>query len=475
MSVLTPERAHPCHRGHAVVIGASLAGLLAARVLSESFAKVTLLDRDTWTDDAQPRGGVPQGAHAHALLSRGREVLEGLFPGLTDDLVRSGAVVGDLQQRCRWYFSGSVLATGESGLQGLAVSRPALEQALRRRVRALPGVRIETGVVVRGLAVDATARRITGVVANDVVADGPPVRRSADLVIDASGRNSRAPVWLDELGYDAPPVDQVRVDVCYATRQFRRQAGSASDLVAVVVGASPDSTLGGALIQQEGERWIFTIGGYHGERPPLDLDGFRSCAAELAPEFAEVANTAEPLDDGKYFRFPASTRHRYERLSRFPERFVVMGDAVCSFNPVYGQGMTVSAVEALALRRCLDTGTEQIGIRFFDEITSAVDVPWQIAAGADLDLPDTPGQPTLPARLINRYIERLHRAAGHDAELAGAFLRVTNLMAPPPSLFRPDRVLRVLLGGRRRRQPVSDRAPGAISTAPATAVEPSGR
>jgi hypothetical protein len=199
----------------------------------------------------------------------------------------------------------------------------------------------------------------------------------------------------------------------------------------------------------------------------------------MVPEFAEVAGTAEPLDGGKYFRFPASNRRRYERLQRFPERFVVMGDAVCSFNPVYGQGITVSAVEALALRRCLDDGSKRLGIRFFDEIKPVVDVPWQIAAGADLELPDTPGQPPLPTRLINRYIARLQLAAGHDAELAGAFLRVANLMAPPPSLMRPDRMLRVLLKGRRRRQPVSDPVPGAIAATRATAqtwdVEPSGR
>jgi len=473
------QATRPDPRGHAIVIGASLAGLLAARVLSETYASVTLLDRDIWADNTRPRGGVPQGAHAHGLLARGRDVLEELFPGLTDELVRSGAFAGDLQQQCRWYFGGSALAAGESGLQGLAVSRPALEQAVRRRVGALPGVRIQTGVAVRGLAVDPTARQVTGVITSSVATDGPPVRRTADLVIDASGRNSRAPVWLDELGYESPHLEQVRVDVCYATRHFRRTPGSASDAFAVVVAASPDSAWGGALIRQEGERWILTLGGYHGDRPPLDLDGFRACAAEMVPEFAEVAGTAEPLDDGKYFRFPASNRRRYERLQRFPERFVVMGDAVCSFNPVYGQGITVSAVEALALRRCLDDGSKRLGIRFFDEIKPVVDVPWQIAAGADLELPDTPGRPPLPTRLINRYIARLQLAAGHDAELAGAFLRVANLMAPPPSLMRPDRMLRVLLKGRRRRQPVSDPAPGAIAATRATAqtwdVEPSGR
>ena len=465
--------------GHAIVVGASLAGLLAARVLSESYAKVTLLDRDTWADLPEPRGGVPHGRHAHGLLARGREVLEELFPGLTDDLVRSGAVAGDLQDRGRWYFAGSAFATGHSGLQGLAVSRPALEHDVHRRVRDLSGVHIETGVAVRGLTMDATGRRVTGVVTTDVATDGPPKRRYADLVVDTSGRGSRASEWLDKLGYEAPRAEKVRVDVCYATRHFRRKPGSAGDALAVVVAASKESPRGAALISQEDDRWILTLGGYHGERPPLDPDGFQAYAAELAPELGEVAGTAEPLDDGHYFRFPASTRRRYERLKRFPERFVVMGDAVCSFNPVYGQGITVAAVEALALRRCVDAGLDRIGRRFFAETVSAVDVPWQVAAGADLDLPGTPGRPPLTARVLNRYIERLHIAASRDPDLAAAFLRVANLMAPPPSLMRPDRLVRVLLKGRRRRRAVSDRAPGAIPatrTAPPTwDVEPSGR
>jgi hypothetical protein len=192
-----------------------------------------------------------------------------------------------------------------------------------------------------------------------------------------------------------------------------------------------------------------TLGGYHGDRAPLDLDGFRAFAAEQAPELGEVARTADPLDDGRYFRFPASTRRRYERLKRFPARFVVMGDAVCSFNPVYGQGMSVAAVESLALRDCLADGLDHIGPRFFAAIAPAIDVPWQVAAGADLDLPGTPGRPPLPDRLINRYVRRLQRVGRHDPELAGAFLRVANLMAAPPSLLRPSRMFRVFLGGRR--------------------------
>jgi 2-polyprenyl-6-methoxyphenol hydroxylase-like FAD-dependent oxidoreductase len=441
-------------RQHAVVIGASMAGLLAARVLSETYERVTLLDRDTWPDRPEPRGGVPHGRHAHGLLARGSEILDELFPGLTADLVAAGAVAGDLQHDVRWYFADGPLAQAPSRLRGVAVSRPFLEYEVRRRVDARPGITIEPGRVVRDLTYDAPTRRVTGVLVAAVGTDEPTTTLAADLVVDASGRNSRTPQWLRELDYPTPREEKVRVDVSYTTRHFRRDPGSAGDALAVVVAASPDSARGGALIGQEGDRWILTLGGYHGDRAPVELTAFRARAAELAPEFGEVARTAEPLDAGRYFRFPASVRRRYEKLRRFPERFVVLGDAVCSFNPVYGQGMSVAAEEALRLRDCLAAGVDRLGPRFFGAITSTVDVPWQVAAGADLDLPGTPGRPSLPARLVNRYVRRLHRAARGDDDLAAAFLRVANLKAPPPSLMRPDRLARVLLhGGRRRPAP----------------------
>lgn len=485
MGRANPGRYRPTHRrttrsptrNHAVVIGASMAGLLAARVLSETYDRVTVLDRDTWADRPEPRGGVPHGRHAHGLLARGREVLDKLFPGLTDHLVRDGAVVGDLQGQVRWYFASGSLAPSVSGLRGLAVSRPALEHEVRRRVGALRGVTIESGWVVRDLLADPTRGRIAGVKVAAVGSDGPPRRLAADLVVDASGRNSHSPDWLRTLGYPAPKEEKIRVDVSYATRHFRWEPGSAGDALAVIVAASADSAQGGAMIRQEGDRWILTLGGYHGERAPLELAGFRTWAARQAPEFGAVASRAEPLDEGHYFRFPASTRLRYERLRRFPEAFVVMGDAVCSFNPVYGQGMTVAAAEALALRSCLANGVERLGPRFFAAIRPIVDVPWQIAAGADLALPGTPGRPPLRLRLINRYVERLQRAARDDTELAEAFLRVANLKAAPPSLMRPGRMLRVLRKGSGRRPAPSraTRPAGRRTPIPAVDTEASGR
>jgi hypothetical protein len=194
---------------------------------------------------------------------------------------------------------------------------------------------------------------------------------------------------------------------------------------------------------------MVTLAGMLGDHPPTDPDGFLAFARTLRfPDIYQTVRDAEPLDDPVGFRFPASVRHRYERLDRFPDGLVVMGDAVCSFNPIYGQGMSVAALEALTLRRHLQRGAEPQPRRFFGDLTRVVDVPWDIAVGGDLAVPGVQGRRTLKVRLVNAYIARLHAAAAHDASLASAFVRVAGLVAPPQTLLRPNVALRVLRASR---------------------------
>jgi hypothetical protein len=190
---------------------------------------------------------------------------------------------------------------------------------------------------------------------------------------------------------------------------------------------------------------MVTLVGILGDHPPTDPDGFLGFARSLqSPDIHETIRDAEPLDDPVAFRFPASVRHRYERLRRLPDGLLVVGDAVCSFNPIYGQGMSVAALEALALRRHLQRGAAPQPRRFFRDLARVVDVPWDIAVGGDLVFPAVQGRRTLKVRLVNAYLARLHAAAAHDASLAGAFLRVAGLITRPESLLRPSVVLRVL-------------------------------
>ncbi len=453
--------------GHAVVLGASMAGLLAARVLSDAYERVTVLDRDVLPAGVQHRKGVPQGRQAHGLLPRGRHVLDELFPGFSAALVsETGGVDVDILADCRWYQGGAALSKARSGLGGLAVSRPYLEARVRQRVAALANVTLLDRTEVLGLVATPDRSRVTG-----VRLDGDEVLL-ADLVVDASGRGSRAPRWLDELGYAGPEEEQVRIDGAYACCHFRLPRNVFEGDLFVQSGATPEHPRFGLLMVQEGGAWVCSLFGFAGDHPPADLEGFVDYARGLAvPDVWEAIRDAEPLDEPVRFRFHSSVRRRYERLRRFPQGFLVTGDAVCSFSPTYGQGMTVAAQEALVLRACLAQGdAEDLARRFFREVAKVVDVPWRISVAGDLRFPQAEGERGPDIRLMNAYVARLLPAAWHDPRLSLAFLRVAGLVDAPQRLFRPSVLARVVLGSLRRRprpaplpvRPSGDRSPDRV-------------
>ena len=429
----------------AVVLGASLAGLLAARVLSDSYGQVTVVERDELPETPMHRRGVPHGRHLHALAARGQQALEELFPGLTAELVAAGAPAGDMLADARLYFSGHRLRQARTGLGLLCASRPLLEGHVRARVRALPNVCLVDRCDVVGLATTPDGRRVTGARVLRRADGSAEEVLGADLVVDASGRGSRTPAWLEALGYARPPTEQVRIGLGYATRTYRLPPDALGGDLAVLQAAAPQHPRAGAIQLLEGGRGMVTLAGILGDHPPTDPDGFLDFARSLRfPDIYQAIRDAQPLDDPVAFRFPASVRHRYERLDRFPDGLLVLGDAVCSFNPIYGQGMSVAAVEALALRGHLERGAEPRPRRWFRDLAGVVDVPWEMAAGGDLVFPGVQGRRTLKTRLVSAYLARLHAAAANDAGLASAFVRVAGLVAPPQSLLRPGVVVRVL-------------------------------
>jgi 2-polyprenyl-6-methoxyphenol hydroxylase-like FAD-dependent oxidoreductase len=428
----------------AVVLGASLAGLLAARVLTDAYAQVTVIDRDELPQASTHRRGVPQGRHVHVLLARGQQALEELLPGLTAELVAHGVPAGDVLANGRWYLSGHRLRQAHTGLVALCPSRPFLESHVRAKVRTLPNLTFLDSCDIVGLAAAPDRRRVTGARVLRRAGSAEEVL-SADLVVDATGRGSRSPVWLEALGYARPEQEQVWIGLGYATRTYRLPPDALGGDLGVLHGVTPQHPRGGALQMLESDRWMLTLAGILGDHPPTDPDGFLAFTRSLQfPDIYQTIRDAEPLDDLVGFRFPASVRHRYERLDRFPDGLLVTGDAVCSFNPIYGQGMSVAAVEALTLGRHLERDTQPQPRRFFHDLARVVDVPWDIAAGGDLVFPGVKGRRTLRVRLVNSYLARLHAAAAHDASLASAFVRVAGLVAPPQSLLRPDVAVRVL-------------------------------
>ena len=429
----------------AVVLGASMAGLLAAHVLAESYEDVIVIDRDELPETSMHRRGVPHGRHLHALAARGQQALEDLFPGLTAELVADGAKAGSLLADARMYLNGHRLRQIDTGLVLLCASRPFLEAHVRARIRAHPNVTLLERCDVVGLATTRGNRRVSGARVLRRADSSAEEVLLADLVVDASGRGSRTPMWLEALGYSRPDLEQVRIGLAYATRIYRLPTDALNGDLAILDAATPQLPRTGALLALEGDRWMLTLAGILGDHPPTDPDGFLGFARSLRfPDIYEAIRDAEPLDDPVSFRFPASVRHHYERLPRFPAGLLVTGDAVCSFNPIYGQGMSVAALEALTLRRHLRRGVAPEPRRWFRDLARVVDVPWDMSAGGDLAFPGVPGRKTVKVHLLSAYLARLHAAAAHDARLATAFIRVSGLVAPPQSLLHPRVVLRVL-------------------------------
>ena len=433
---------------HAIVIGASIGGLLAARALADFYTTVTVLERDRFPTADIPRKGVPQGHHTHGLLARGAEVIEEFFPGYIKGIVtQSGGLLGDITDDVRWMGHNVSLASSKSELIGLAASRPVLEGHLRRRLLALPNVRAIERCSVRGLVADSGNKRVTGV---RVTIEGEPREDfQADLVVAATGRGSPVGKWLEQLGYQPPVQEKVEIGMSYTTRKFRRSSSDLGGKIGLVVAGSAPYWRNGVMLAQEGGSWTVSTGGFLGDDAPDENRGFLAFLATLPTmEIHDVVSRAEPLTDYHRYRYLASVRARYERLFRFPENFLVIGDALCSFNPIYGQGMTVAALEALILQRCLRTGAHNLARRFFRAAAKIIDVPWNITLGNDLRHPRVEGPRPPMRRFINWYIGKLHVAAAQDSVLAAAFLKVANLTTPPLSLLSPAMAWRVWRGNR---------------------------
>lgn len=441
---------------HAVVLGGSMGGLLAARVLADAYQRVTVVERDLLPESAQHRRGVPQGKHAHALLPRGAQVIDELFPGTLDDLAAEGVPVfsGTVPNELHFVVGGHLMrADGPFSRPTPAYepSRPCLEWHVGSRLRTLPNVEVLENCDVLDLTTTASRDRVTGV---RVVHLDEAVEEEldADLVVDAMGRGARTPGWLERLGFGRPTEDLIPVEARYASQLVRLKPGALREKL-VIIGPVPGRLTNSALFAQEGDTWIFTVAGLAGTRVPTERDQMIAFVEECTPAHVIAAlRDAEPLSEVRTHGYPASRWRRYDKMRRFPDGLVVFGDALCSFNPIYGQGMTVAALEALALRACLRRGSRNLPRRFFRAAAKPVRVAWQLAAGADLALPEVEAPRPAPVRIINAYIDRYLAAAEDDITLTEQFLRVSGLTDPPATLFRPSIILRVAAGNRRRRR-----------------------
>lgn len=427
---------------HAVVLGASMGGLLAARSLADFFDRVTVVERDPLPDAHDARRGVPQGRHLHALLCRGAQAIEELFPGVLDQMVHDGAQYFDGQDLSQLYYNiGGHLITRSGAAPGLtaySATRPFLEDHVRRRLRGIPNVALRDEHCVTRLVSTADRRRVVGAWVSDG-RTGETTAVPADLVVDATGRAAHTPTWLDGLGYDRPREDRVTVQLTYAS-QALRMTGQAPRELGLLIGIVPGRPRGCGLLHCEHDTWLLTVMGVGGEEPAtLDLATLCDFIADCAPAHLLAAvRGAEPVGEPVRHRMPCSRWRRYDKLRRFPDGLLATGDAICSFNPIYGQGMSVAALEALALRDCLSSGTTDLARRFFRAAAAPIRQAWQLSTNPDLALPEIEGTPPLIARAFNKYVDRVLTAAETDTVALNQFIRVTSLVDPATRLLRPS-------------------------------------
>ena len=447
---------------HAVVIGGSVAGLCAARVLSKAFDRVTVLDRDVYPDEAQHRKGVPQSRHPHVLLDGGRQRLEELFPGFVAKMLEGGALELDPG------LDMAVLrADGWAPRQAtpntlLFSSRVLIESVIRELCALHENVAFVERAEVTGLVSKNEPIRVCGVRVREIGAEGHELE--ADLVVDASGRETHAPEWFAELGLPAPERTVVNADSGYSTRWYQGPAAETrpSDywwkclwIEPIVEGdARPEDRYFGVLFPIEGDRWIVTTASWGGRELPRDPDGFERIISKLrSPVLADAIAHAEPISPVYTRRGMQNTWRHYERWSAELPGFIAIGDSTCGFNPVYGQGMTSAACCAEVLQGCLrDSDPTSAGFaqNFFRAQAKFLSTPWMMATSRDLEQAevvdrDAAAEPSRLEKFIRRaatfYLGQIALAGARDTAISQRLFEVINLRIHPKALLADPRIL----------------------------------
>ena len=430
---------------HAVVIGGSIAGLMAARVLSDYFSQVTILERDHLPDPPASRAGVPQDRHVHVLLQRGAMIAGRLFPTIEETLQAAGAHRVDLIADAQVKLRGQWLERYPSDKFTFACSRILLESVMRQQVQAIPNIAFESSAQVLGLVADGD--QISGVHVRWKNRDQEDIQ-SADLVVDASGRTSKAPQWLAEIGYDEPEESVIDVQLGYAGRRYQAPTDGAFDWKIMMVSQQPPVKSRAGLIYSEEEGvWMVMLAGILGDYPPTDEAGFDAFARTVDPRFFAAMQAATPITKIFGYRKTENRYRRYEKLTRWPERFIVLGDAVCGFNPVYGQGMTVAAMAADCLGATLRQANgqlEDVTAAFRSQYPKVVEPAWRLATSADLEWLDGQNAVSAAERLAAWYLSKLLDTIPAERLVRERFFAVQNLMLPLSALFGPRVMARVL-------------------------------
>ncbi len=434
----------------AVVVGAGMAGLTAARSLADFFERVIILENDALPKEATHRPGTPQSRHLHALLAGGLQALGRLFPGFEESLSQAGAV------RLRMGYDDRIERPGydpfpqrDLGILIYGMTRPLLEFTTRKRLGEYRNIELSESCRAQQFIAAPGEATVTAVRCEN--SDGTSERLAADLVIDASGHGSLTLALLQSIGWPLPEETSIGVDIGYATALFEIPEDAPPDWIgARTLPDYPRNKRAASILPVEGNRWILTLGGRYDEKPPADWDGFLMYAQNLrTPTVYNAIRHAKRPSEIARFGFKASCWRHFERLEKFPRALLPFGDAICRFNPIYGQGMSVAALEADVLNRLLTAqsaesdGLAGLAAAFFPEAERLIDTPWWTAAIPDFSDPRTEGQRPSDLEDTFKFFAALLKLAAQDAAVHKLFIEIQNLLKPRSAYCDPELVRRV--------------------------------
>jgi 2-polyprenyl-6-methoxyphenol hydroxylase-like FAD-dependent oxidoreductase len=435
------------NRNHAIVVGGSFAGLMTAKVLSHYFQQVTIVEKDTVHRYPESRKGQSHTKHLHGFLPCALNILNNYFPGFYEEMYNNGGVINDLGTSMNWFTHGGFKKSLFMDIRAVSLSRPLLEHLVRERVLSLPNVVLLDNTAAKALLSSDDKQRVTGVMIEGT--QGKEfIRLDADLVVDCMGRGSQTSKWLKAMGYAEVPTSKVKINVTYTTRLYKRDPDDVRGRLWIAcTPEAPRERRNGAIFPIEGNRWIVSVGGWHGEQAATSEQEFMEFLKTL-PNFNiyDIASTCEPLSNIIQYKYPMSIRRDYERMYRFPLGVLVLGDAVSSFNPVYGQGMSSVCLQAVELDKIIDQNIEEhkLAKTYFKRTLKIKNKLWQMSTGEDFRFPETTGTRPFGTSIVNKYVSWVHKATINDEVVCKAFLKVMGLIDPPTKLLHPQIIWRIL-------------------------------
>ncbi|WP_053368810.1 FAD-dependent oxidoreductase [Bacillus sp. FJAT-27245] len=445
-------------KNRALIIGGGIAGKLAARVLSEHFIEVVIIEKDKEAAGPGTRKGVPQGSHLHALLHAGEQGLESLFPGITESFYSGGALKINSTKDLAWFHHGVWKLRYDGGYTTTLQTRFHLEWQIENYIKSIPNISFLYKHFVKNFVWDEKQNKVIGLEMKD--SDGNPWTLLADIVVDASGAGSFTAAWLEKLGISIP-VETADIGLCYVSKFFRLPDHPDMDwAIKLIYPNPPAEKIGGALSKVEGNRYITTLFGYQNAFNEKEAAASNEAFLELAkklpkPDIHNELLAGEPLGETAVYRIPRMTWRRYDKTNNLPEGLLLIGDAVCRIDPVFGQGMSIAVLEALRLQEIMWNKTLPLskGIRDYHRKAAEIISPiWTMVMAENLRYPGISDKIPFGLSFQQWFTKQIFLLSAKDEKIYDSFIKVMNLVEPAAILLKPGILGSVFLNNRGNRK-----------------------